>query len=71
MKARIIKAGDIANMIRRECGIVITSENEGKTIFSKEELLLLVAYMTGKKQNSDEDFIEKVVEQTLKAQSVH
>lgn len=64
----IIKAGDVANMIRKECGIVIDTDNDGKTVFAKEELLLVIASITGKRQKADESFIQNIVEKTLQAQ---
>jgi hypothetical protein len=64
----IIKSGDIANMIRKECGIVIGPENDSKTVFAKEELLLVIASITDKRQKANESFIENIVIKTLEAQ---
>lgn len=65
----MLKAGNIANLIRNECGIAITESNDGKTVFDKEELLLIIAGITSKKQQADEKFIVNIVSETLKAQS--
>jgi hypothetical protein len=62
----LVKASDIANLIRTECGIAIAEENDGKVIFSKEELLLIVAALLSKRQKMEADYIQKAVHVTMK-----
>ncbi len=62
----LVKASDVANLIRTECGIAIAEENDGKVIFSKEELLLIVAALLSKRQKMEADYIQKAVQVTMK-----
>lgn len=68
MSHRSTKAGDIANIIRKQVGIVITEENDRKTVFSKEELLLVVAGIAHKRVQADEKMVETVVKELLAQQ---
>lgn len=65
----ITKSSDVANMIRIESGIAINDENNGNTVFTKEELLLIIAGITDKRHKADEKFIVNIVEATLIAQN--
>jgi len=60
-----ITAGGLANQIRKECGIAICEENDGKTVFSKEELLLVIASFTMRRRQAEENLVKETIKQTI------
>lgn len=65
----MVKAEEIANMVRKQCGIPINADNDGKTRFFKEELLLILAMVHERKDSQEELHITDVVRKVLQEQS--
>lgn len=53
-----LKASDLADTVRRECGIHIDDTNRGRGFFDKEELLYLLAGLTAQRHTMEDKVLK-------------